>query len=238
MATQDGPDKIVIDGLIFAGDAGNDRCYKRYATSMVDISPAPYSNYSGSVSGKATGSLGPDQQGSWYFQGSSNTGVGVTHHNDRVLLNYDFGIPETITFSWWMHPIAFVTRTMFNSAPDLSAFSDQKLEIHFEQSGLVNYHRNGANERSSLTAPINEWSHWVCAQDASGGTVNIYKNGIFDVGRTCGSTSKDAQSSFLIGDGHYGCFRGYLACVFIYNKQLSALEVKQNYNAHKSRFGH
>jgi len=48
---------------------------------------------------------------------------------------------------------------------------------------------------------------------------------------------KDENNTCLIGIGDGRRFNGYIPIVKIYNRELSASEVRQNFNAMKSRFG-
>ena len=95
----------------------------------------------------------------------------------------------------------------------------------------------------------NKWWHIVGTASRAAGTTNnilIYRNGelIKTNSRNLRNPMGDGTSRpFAIGSNVEGtvqnnnCFIGKIAIIRIYGKALSAVEVKQNYNASRGRFG-
>jgi len=86
-----------------------------------------------------------------------------------------------------------------------------------------------------------QYAHLVATWKASGNMV-IYINGELLASRSTGTIpATNPASTGLIGIGHAttgsGAFDGEIAKVNIYNRQLTAAEVKQNFKAHRGRFG-
>jgi hypothetical protein len=92
----------------------------------------------------------------------------------------------------------------------------------------------------STRAPLNTWRH-VCFTWKSANTSAIYVNGELVTSRsitTIPSTSPDTVGE--IGNGHAyndGSFNGKIPAVKIYDRQLTASEVKQNFAALRGRYG-
>jgi hypothetical protein len=87
---------------------------------------------------------------------------------------------------------------------------------------------------------INNWVQVCVTYSTITSTVILYKNG-YQVGSTATSVSTIVGSSFkgVIGDEDASIttpFKGNISNLQIYNRDLSATEVLQNYNATKSRF--
>jgi hypothetical protein len=94
--------------------------------------------------------------------------------------------------------------------------------------------------------PLNTWSYLVCTWNGFGNNsnVNIYVNGFKKDTfarntNPIGTWGSDSTANFQIGyDNASGCtISGYLANVQAYNRALSDIEVLQNYNDQKARFG-
>jgi hypothetical protein len=108
------------------------------------------------------------------------------------------------------------------------------LEYYVNQNKVNNYIQG--NVQSSTTLTPNQW-YSVCVT-RSGNTITHYLNGVADGSGTL-STSISTNNPFTIGNGHdytSEAFSGNIAAVKVYNKSLTATEVKQNYNAVKERF--
>jgi hypothetical protein len=88
------------------------------------------------------------------------------------------------------------------------------------------------------SCPINTWSHCLVTGDSSG--LKAYVNGIL----VASNSSAFTPSSPTVGDMYIGCyspssesFNGKISSTKIYNRALSAAEVKQNFNALRGRYG-
>ena len=92
----------------------------------------------------------------------------------------------------------------------------------------------------STRAPLNTWRH-VCFTWKSANTSAIYVNGELVTSRSITAipnTHPDTVGE--IGNGHNnvdGSFNGKIPAVKIYDRQLTASEVLQNFNALRGRFG-
>jgi len=89
---------------------------------------------------------------------------------------------------------------------------------------------------TSITLSTNKWYHFVVAM-ASNNTYQFYMNGRQISSTTYGSTIRTGTfDMWLGGDASSESWNGYIPIARMYNRQLSATEVMQNYNAEKWRF--
>lgn len=92
----------------------------------------------------------------------------------------------------------------------------------------------------STVVPLNTWTNMTFTWK-SGGTSEIYKNGVLYTSRaisTIPNTSPAANGRF--GYGHSNAdnyFTGKMPVAQIYNRQLTAREILQNFNALRGRYG-
>ena len=82
----------------------------------------------------------------------------------------------------------------------------------------------------------NQWHHIVLSR--SGSTWGFYKNGEEDGTGSDNSTIPDMAASVRIGNSTSSAyFNGKIAGVQIYEAELTAAQIKQNFNAERNRFG-
>lgn len=90
----------------------------------------------------------------------------------------------------------------------------------------------------SVSIPVSTWGHYTITYDGS--YVRIYRNGVYE-GAQASSGTADFTSGWRIGNGmnlNSGYFfQGSMGVFNMYNRALSAEEVKQNFNAHRGRYG-
>jgi hypothetical protein len=100
----------------------------------------------------------------------------------------------------------------------------------------------GTSFTSSNSLTSSTWYHFTCVYEGdsnnTSGTARIYINGV-ENGTASLSANRTGQiqtSNFKLGE-HDGYLTGNIALSRMYNKVLSPLEVLQNFNATKNRFG-
>lgn len=176
---------------------------------------------------------------------SDNT-VSFDGVNDRITVsNFPNKPASSITCTAWIYPTRAVSVGTVRGAA-VSASSSLYLGIFDSADGGATHSLHWAVQTSSGRPtsasgqiPRNEWSYIVGTYD--GTTSRAYVNGVEVWSSALTGTINDG--TYYIGayggspaDGTHN-FAGKISNAQIYNRALSAAEIKNNYNALKTRFG-
>jgi len=230
MSVYDGP-KISTNGLVLALDAGNRLSYVSGSTLWNDISN---NNNNGTLINGPT--FNTANGGSIVFDGVDDYGK-IPYSN---LWNYN----NNITLEAWV----MVTSTSSNYLGIFGTFDNRNPYTGFNFSSdagsnklafLVGNTTGGAYYvKQNNTYNLNTWYHLVGV--INNGTSRLYVNGVLQDDSTSTPVSSPI-GPFMMGrfyeDVNNFYFPGRIAVGRFYNKVLSTLEVLQNFNAQKSRFG-
>ena len=215
--------QISLDGLVLCLDAANPKSYPGSGTTWTDLSG---NGNNGTLNGAGydNGSLG-----SLSFDGS----------DDYIIINQTLSTPFTITGFVRYTDQAKTLNTFINTSPhtvlgiSLNRLGGGQLYVYIGNgSGWV----SAPAIISSTNMIVNQWYQVSFTSTGSGST--LYLNGN-SVGTSIYSPSGWGSTYYLgtiiIAGGEY--LKGNIATTQIYNRALTASEVKQNYNALKGRFG-
>ena len=226
------PIPIVSNGLVLHLDAGNSNSYSGSGTTWSDLSGN--GNHATLVNGP---SFSSSDGGYIHFDGS----------NDRASIS-SLDVPDKpFTIAAWVnHDSVNGWRTYAGQDTSMSGAGGA---LYFQKRNNTNYFAistrpsdgtSGSVAFSTTTASTNTWFN-VCGV-ASTTAMKIYINGTLEA-TTNNSTSIAARTGdLLIGAGFYNnnivdFFDGKISSVLIYDRELSATEVTQNYYSIKSRYG-
>jgi hypothetical protein len=226
-----GPNTIVLDGLIFYLDAGNNRSYAGSGTTCYDLSP---NTKSGTLTNGPTYS-------------SSNGGFfALDGGDDYIATNYGITSAGSYTVMNWVKLDSYSDYDMiFGQNPVLEYGVGSAVGGGANgRADLLFYSGNGSAWNPGLYFPngtpaIGEWTH--CTIVSTQGEVRYYKNGslwdsLTDAGVTGGNSTKLYFGS-RGQDLSWNYLHGAIANCLIYDRALTAAEVLQNFEVHKSRFG-
>ena len=226
MSFSRGP-SIVKDGLVLYLDAANPKSYPGTGINWVDLS----GNSDDGI--LVNGALyNDDKLGNINFDGI----------NDRCIIGNDNPIylPEQ-TWSAWVNRIS--------SSNEFNMFMGRLLPyFSFRASGLIHFsNRISGTQRNVFTTNTllnNTWYNLSFTTEYNGTstTMKIYVNGILNnSGTFTGVQSNTDSFRFTIGDGRntstWYPFNGRVSNVSVHDRTLSSIEIEQNYNATKNRFG-
>jgi hypothetical protein len=232
MATSYSP-KIVTDGILVLLDAGNIKSYISGSTTWYDLSTK--NNTGTLISGSQFNSA---SNGSILFDGIEDY-VSIPHNNQ-------LNISSSMTLGCWVNlnslPIdPSLGFSMIGKGSTSGSIGGYAFRIDGPTTGtytinLVKYFLS--DQRANLPSlNTNTWYNFVAVQTAN--DVKYYVNGIY-VGQYNNSQTYQTNSINLsIGKDRTAeqFFPGRIAFVFMYNRELSANEVLQNFNATRGRFG-
>ena len=225
MAYFTGPN-IVTDGLLFAYDAGSERCYPGSGTSATNI-------MSQASPGTFTGGVGfnTSNGGYWEFDGVDSN-IAVTNFPTQVFNG-------SCTMECWVY---FVNDTR---AIMLGNYNNGTNSVNFELlsgSTLRWYWDQGSRDVTvSSVVTQNVWQCITYVRDTSANEFRFYVNGaLVGTVANAGSNIASTGTTFDIGsDVRTGdpVLNGNMASLKMYNQALTTAQALQNFNAQKSRFG-
>lgn len=236
MAFYRGPN-VVTSGLVLSLDAANPKSYPGTGTAWNDLA--------GSNNGTLTN--GPTFN-------SSNGGSIVFDGVDDVVNGTINGSIFTGAFTQtaWIYKLNDnqIWQGVFtNSSP---ATNNTYLMTFGNGSVAAPYNSVGANQVGAaesgifldIGTHINQWLYLAATKTGSTLTIYCYKQGslLQNSGTITWNggnfaTTNNYQIARHWAGGFITPFQGNIANVQVYNKALSVLEIQQNYNAQKSRFG-
>ena len=218
-----GPD-IVDDNLIFAIDAGSTRSYPGSGTTATDLAGT---NTVALVNGV---SYNPNQGGKWGFDGIDDQ---IILNSGTALVLNDFTITQWIQFPSSTSKMS-IGGGQYNTTPVQEYrgyiwYRSPQNEIRVTMDS-----ETGAIFTVAESVYCNKWSQITATR--SGGTYKLYVDGIqVDITRT-GSTNDFSIRTIGWSYSNSYAFAGSISNTLIYNTDLTAAEVLQNYNAQKNRF--
>jgi hypothetical protein len=234
-------DQIVKDSLVLYVDAANNRCYTGSGTSLKELTNTGSGTL---ISGTGYSS---SNLGEWTFDGTDD-------YIDLGTRLPSLGLTYPMSIDAWVKPTSIVAsgaKIIFAGAvnPTNNVYVGFSLAISYPSYQIFTIigdgNSNGSNNRrsilstNSVTAGV--WNH-VVVTVVSGPVFEVYINGTLSSGTTSGtggalSWGTNATAQMGQGPGYPDKFTGSIASAKFYNKQLSASDVLQNYNASKKRFG-
>lgn len=219
--------QIISNGLVLCLDAGDVMSISASGTTWNDMS---FFNNSGSLLGGA------------FYTSSNNGAVFFDGSDDRVYINnsdsINFSSSQQYTVMAMIYPYGGGTTwhgvfSKGNLQQYALTINSAGAYLHYEtnQSGY------GPLDSSVNTIIYNTWQH--VAVRYNGSTKTTWRNGVIVATQVAPGLSSTSNTEELrIGEGNNGeSYRGLISVVHDYNRALSDLEIQQNYNALKSRFG-
>jgi hypothetical protein len=221
---------IVTDGLVFAVDAGNLVSYESGSTTTYSLT--------GSASGSLINGVGysSGNGGSWNFDGVDDR---IQSFNFTAL---GFDVPWT--FGCWFNTTA--THAVNVGIITLSFFPN----LMMAPSGIVYlWNSIGTAPNTGFSYPTlpstntyndGNWHHIVGSYN-TGGLAKLYVDGkLINSASYAPNGVRAIYSGVDLGEERNNGFRyfnGKITSGFVYNRELSASEILQNFNAQRTRFG-
>ena len=222
---------VITDGLIYSIDAANTRSYTGSGNTVNGL----ISGFGGTlVNGVGFSSI---NNGCFFFDGTNDyintnltsSSIGLTSSNFSIGLWAK--VKDYSTYN------AFVTRTSGNIAAPL--------DMYILNSGsyapgyLVVLLGNGTTWntlQSSSQFPL-AWTYLVFTLNSS--TMSLYYNAVFNSTTALAVPRGESANPIKIGTREDGAtyMNGNIGQVQIYNRALSATEIRQNFNATRKRYG-
>jgi len=228
MGVSAGPD-IIQDGLVLNLDASDKLSYPGSGTTWKDTSG---NGNSGTLTNGPTFNSG--NGGAIVFDGTNDytvntiSPIGFNFNNTNAISGEAWIYYSPSSYDFWFSANNSGIKYRFGSESNGYFYWDMGQHVDRSYSGYV--------------LPSNIWNHVVFTGGLQGGfiTTNVYSNNTLIVSQNEGISSLTTIADYYIGTGEAPSvhpFNGRIATIRIYNKVLSQLEITQNYNTTKSRFG-
>ena len=218
--------RIVTDGLLMSLDAGDSTSYPGTGTTWYDLS--------------GNGRNGTLYNGTGYSttNGGTFTFDGV---NDGIVFSSFFPL-YSFTISMWFSSDGTTPTT--GTSPALFGFT-YGLSLFVYQNNLRYVLDNGSSTTNLYTPSTFEFydSSWhQVVVTATPNSMSIYVDGTVQgtTSTTWSGTTRWPTNTFNIGRDNNNTmywFRGKIPTLSIYERELSSVEISQNFNTTRSRFG-
>ena len=222
---------IVTSGLVFMIDPGNSRSYSGSGITVNGL----VSGLGGTLV-NGTGFSSADN-GSFFFDGT-NDYINTNIFSSSIgLTSSNFTISLWTKIKDYSQYNAFVTRTSGNLPAPLDFFI---LNDGSYAPGYINVNLGGVagwtSIMSSSVFPLT-WTYLTFMLNST--TMSIFYNGVLNNTGTLTAARVESANSIKIGTREDGVTRmnGNISQVQIYNRALSATEIRQNFNATRKRYG-
>jgi hypothetical protein len=227
MSTVGGGVNIVTNGLVLYLDASNTKSYVSGSTTWNDVSR---SGNNGTLTNGPTFNSG--NGGSIVFDGSNQY---IKPPNSTTLQLTNFTLS-----SWVRINVQNIDQFIIDTSTNGGSGFGYSYRIKTDNKiRFWAYDANNALDSTTTISP-NIWYNILVTYNNTSKIQSIYINGVFNVSNTHTNTfvvstvtNLQIGGSLVLG----GYINGNIAQTSIYNRNLSASEVSQNYNATKSRFG-
>jgi len=217
---------VVTSGLLLNLDAGNLKSYPTSGTAWTDLS------------GNANNGTLVNSPTYSSTNGGNLTFNGTNQYASTPL---SLGGYTAFTIAAWIKTTVvskdIIATYGVNNIFELWSSASNKVVLYvYATGGAVSYRTSIA----SITT--GSWVYCVGVYQGSNATLNTYVNGILDNGVLTGTIPASVAagaSTVVIGNANSGnyYFNGSMGQISIYNRALSAVEVLQNYNALRGRYG-
>ena len=221
MATHGGPN-IVDDGLVFYIDPANTDSWSGPDASLVN---SLTSNLTGSIVNDTSGSYGDNN--SFAFDGTDDK---ITF--DPIALTTDCSLSAWAKRGSTANMFLLGNTTNYGYGVYFNGTAN--LYVKGSGAGLTTFNNTAIQTALART----DWVHWLYIKNGTAGTTSVYVDG--NLAQSVSHTNPINEISSIGGSGlstgtQY-IWNGSVGPTQVYNKALSAQEVKQNFNA-LNRFG-
>ena len=215
---------IVSNGLVVAYDPANPKCYPGSGVTFYDLSG---NGNHGTLTNGPT--ISNNLAKYTVFDGS----------NDYIVSSNNTNItgtnPRTIMAWAWMGNVSTSVIARIGASLENQAF-----EMQINASRVIMHRYAGAPSfvATSPSIKLNRWYHFAIAYD--GTNHKFYIDGQYDSAAGLAITTPNSPlyvgyPVYTEGNGH---MNGNVSQVLLYNRELSASEINQNYNATKGRYAY
>lgn len=240
---------ISMDGLIFSFDAGNSRSYAGSGNTAYDLasSTTTYALTNGpTYSSSNGGAIVLDGTNDFLYNPTRNITTEFQYNSAFTIVAWCKITENTAEGYLVNNRTQDISGTQYTGWALIQANGEILGFVGGYPSSVFSWRRVGSGTTVFSNLVYNKWAHIVFLNNGTAGQQKIYING----DNATNTASDDTTPPYTINytGGTHRIYIGYdgtqthpltgnVAQVQLYNRALSAAEVKQNYNATKRRFG-
>ncbi len=230
--------RIVTDDLSLCLDAGDSSSYPGSGTTWTDLANGIVFGSLGTTTpfGTVAGSPALTFNGSGYWQST-----GGTSESDKVDMGGD------CTLIMWLYDNNITNRrTVFEKAGNPYTSYQQEIAVTWEVSDAWSWYSRYSSYGYGNTSALTLYSWNMMAIKMSTGRTTTARTGLYSKNGAAWANGWVSRSSnalvsagaVRVGTGYAGAVQvGSVGAVMCYNRMLTDAEIKQNFNAHRSRYG-
>lgn len=237
--------RIVTNGLVLALDAANSKSYPGSGTTWSDIinrNVFAGTNYTY----PSIGGSDPLKYFTFVNNGSTVNNIysstTITSTSTQTLYTRIAWFYLTSLNGAWS-PI-FQNSIGNNSDMALTVSAGGKIQFYqYTNSGTNGTTSGDYGVSGSITISTNTWYQAAIVVDRTSNNLKIYVNGALDTNTSINVIGNSNSNEMVIGgatvDSYSGdrMFKGRISQIFHYNRILSGVEITQNFNAYRGRYG-
>lgn len=238
MSNQYAHGQIVTDDISLCLDAGDSSSYPGSGTTWTDLANGIVFSSAGTTTpfGTVAGSPALTFNASGYWQST-----GGTSESDKVDMGGD------CTLIMWLYADDIGDRdTVFEKAGTSYTSYQQEIAVTWEVSEALSWYSRYSSYGYASSSALTLYSWNMMAIKMSTGRTTTARTGFYSKNGGAWTSSYTSRSSNAIlsagavrvGTGYAGTVEdGSVGAVICYNRMLTDAEIKQNFNAHRSRYG-
>ena len=235
MASTDGPKYPGIkEGLVYAFDPKNQKCWKGGTTSISDLVSETTGTPTAFDSDEFDGAL--TTEGYLTYDGTDD--YIITTMDGTSSSRFGSGDNKELTISFWVNlDDTSAQKGMFQWANVTKSPSPMVLIISV--TNLIKFYVNNGYRNLSGGISAGTWYNFTLTHAASDNTWRSYLNGVANTSYVGGvhSTHEAIADDIYFMNGYNAMGDGKMGPFLLYDRALSAGEVLTNYNRLKGRFG-
>ena len=229
MATNYNP-KIVKDGLVLHLDAANPRSYPGTGTAWSDLSTSLNNATLVNTPTYSTSNNG-------YFTFNGSTQYATVADSESLRISSSITVQSFFYISTYAIWAGIVGKSTGLKAVYGLSLSPSSQRLRFNYNNVIPW---TSNVESTSTISTGQWIYGAATYD--GTNVKIYLNGVLDKTQNIGAITFDTTPGIPVdiafdNPGADEYLNGRVSIASIYNRALSDVEVLQNFNATKGRYG-
>jgi hypothetical protein len=229
--------QIVRDGLVLYLDSMNPKSYPGNGTTWFDLSGNNNHGTLTGFTGPSAGSTSGFDTNTKHMMFDRHSGAGDGVANNRVTINNSNSLDGCVvttgmTVSFWLKITTYTCTAMTKWSDSWEIFYCS--DLHWRTNGT-----GGSTTNSGLAVGTNLNKFHLITATHSGTERKFYINGDLYYTNSNTVTSQNLTNPVSIGAYDNGIYAtiGAIPTYLLYNRVLSAAEVKQNFEALRGRYG-